>query len=72
MNGRVWSQVLQSHIFKIIMLDVIIFGVIHKKVGHDFPGETFHVLDEKEEHKYGEYRTKRLVTKEIGRFYFLS
>jgi hypothetical protein len=25
--------VLQSHISKIIMLDVIIFGIIHKKVG---------------------------------------
>jgi len=24
-------------------------GVIHKKVGPDFPGETFHVLKEKEE-----------------------
>jgi hypothetical protein len=24
-------------------------GVIHKKVGHDFPGETFRVLKEKEE-----------------------
>jgi len=25
------------------------------------PGETFHVLKEKEEKKYGEYRTDRLV-----------
>ena len=36
-------------------------GVIHKKVGLDFPGETFHVLKEKEEKQYGEYRTRRLV-----------
>jgi len=28
------DQVLQSHISKIIMLDVIIFDVIPKKVGH--------------------------------------
>jgi hypothetical protein len=34
--------------------------VIHKKVGHDFPGETFRVLKEKEEKKYGEYRTRHL------------
>lgn len=27
----------------------------------DFPGETFRVLKEKEEKKYGEYRTRRLV-----------
>jgi len=27
----------------------------------DFPGETFRVLKEKEERKYGEYRTRRLV-----------
>jgi len=36
-------------------------SVIHKKVGHDFPGETFRVLKEKEEKQYGEYRTRRLV-----------
>lgn len=29
--------------------------------GHDFPGETFRVLKEKEEKLYGEYRTRRLV-----------
>jgi hypothetical protein len=29
--------------------------------GPDFPGETFRVLKEKEERKYGEYRTRRLV-----------
>ena len=29
--------------------------------GPDFPGETFHVLKEKEEKQYGEYRTRRLV-----------
>jgi len=40
---------------------VIIFGGIHKKVGHDFPGETILVLKEKEEKKYGEYRTRCLV-----------
>jgi len=34
---------------------------IHKKVGPDFPGETFWVLKEKEEKQYGEYRTRRLV-----------
>jgi len=28
---------------------------------HDFPGETFRVLKEKEEWGYGEYRTRRLV-----------
>ncbi|MFH0814213.1 MAG: hypothetical protein V2A69_15460 [Pseudomonadota bacterium] len=56
-----WGQVLQSHISKIIMLDVIIFGIIHKKVGSDFTGETFRVLKEKEERQYGEYRTRRLA-----------
>jgi len=35
-------------------------GVIHKKVGPDFPGETFCVLKEKEECGYGKYRTRRL------------
>ena len=35
--------------------------VIHKKVGPDFPGETFRVLKEKEEKQYGEYRPRRLV-----------
>jgi hypothetical protein len=29
----------------------------------DFPGETFRVLKEKEEKKFGEYRTRRLVLK---------
>ena len=29
--------------------------------GHDFPGETFRVLKEKEIRLYGEYRTRRLV-----------
>jgi hypothetical protein len=29
--------------------------------GPDFPGETFRVLKEKEERRYGEYRTKRLI-----------
>jgi hypothetical protein len=43
------------------MLDVIIFGIIHKKVASDFPGEIFRVLKEKEERQYGEYRTRRLA-----------
>jgi hypothetical protein len=38
-------------------------GVIHKKVGHDFHGETFRVLKEKEEKELGEYRTRCLVLK---------
>ncbi len=29
--------------------------------GPDFPGETFRVLKDKEEKRYGEYRTRRLV-----------
>jgi len=29
--------------------------------GPDFPGETFRVLKEKEEKRFGEYRTRRLV-----------
>ncbi len=29
--------------------------------GPDFPGETFRVLKEKEQTKFGEYRTRRLV-----------
>ena len=33
----------------------------YKRVGPDFPGETFRVLKEKEEKKFGEYRTRRLV-----------
>jgi hypothetical protein len=37
-------------------------GVIHKKVGPDFPGETFRILKEKKKH-YGEYRTRHLVLK---------
>jgi hypothetical protein len=39
----------------------VVSGVIHKKVGPDFLGETFRVLKEKEEREYGEYRTRRLV-----------
>jgi hypothetical protein len=39
-------------------------GVIHKKVGHDFLGETFRVLKEKEEKDYSEYR-KRLVLRNL-------
>jgi hypothetical protein len=58
-----WGQALQSNISKIIMLDHIIFEVIHKKVGHDFPGETFRVLKDKEEREFGECRTRHLVLK---------
>jgi hypothetical protein len=29
--------------------------------GPDFPGKTFRVLKEKEQAKFGEYRTRRLV-----------
>jgi hypothetical protein len=36
-------------------------SAIHKKVGTDFLGETFRVLEEKEERQYGEYHTRRLV-----------
>jgi hypothetical protein len=43
------------------MVDIIPSGAILKKVSPDFPGETFHVLKEKEEREYGEYRTRRLV-----------
>jgi hypothetical protein len=39
------------------------YGGIHKKVGHDFFGETFRVLKEKEEKKYGEYRTRHFILK---------
>jgi len=35
--------------------------VIHKKVGPEFPSETFRGLKEKEEKQYGEYRPRRLV-----------
>jgi hypothetical protein len=43
-------------------------GIIHKKVGPDFPGETFRVLKDKEEREFGEYRTRRLVLKAWDRF----
>jgi hypothetical protein len=42
---------------------------IHKKVGHDFPGETILVPKEKEEKKYGEYRTRRLVLEAWDKLY---
>jgi hypothetical protein len=45
----------------VVRLEKLRFGVIHKKVGHDFPGETFRVLKDKEEREFGEYRTPRLV-----------
>jgi hypothetical protein len=44
-----------------IRLEKLRFDVIHKKVGHDFPGETFRVMKDKEERELGEYRTRRLV-----------
>ena len=50
------------------MVDIIPFGGIHKKVGPDFPGETFRVLKDKEEREFGEYRTRRLVLKACDRF----
>jgi hypothetical protein len=34
---------------------------VPRMCGPSFPGETFRVLKEKEERKYGEYRTRRLV-----------
>jgi hypothetical protein len=33
----------------------------YKRVGPDFPGETFRVLKKKEKKQYGEYRTRRLM-----------
>jgi len=44
-----------------VRLGILRFGIIHKKVGPDFPADTFRVLKEKEEREYGEYRTRRLV-----------
>jgi len=32
-----------------VRLGILRFGGIHKKVGHDFPGETFRVLKQKKE-----------------------
>jgi hypothetical protein len=29
-------------------------SIFYKKFGHDFPGETFRILKEKEEKQYGE------------------
>jgi hypothetical protein len=34
---------------------------VHKKVGPDFPGETFRVLKDKEEKEFGEYQMRRLI-----------
>jgi len=34
--------------------------------GEDFPGETFHVLKEKEIKQFGEYRTRRLASAASG------
>jgi hypothetical protein len=34
------------------MVDIIPFGVTHKKVSRDFPGETFRILKEKEGWEY--------------------
>ena len=36
-------------------------GYTARAAASDFPGETFRVLKEKEQAKYGEYRTRRLV-----------
>lgn len=36
-------------------------GYVQRAAVSDFPGETFRVLKEKENNKYGEYRTRRLV-----------
>jgi hypothetical protein len=38
---------------------------IYKKLGSDFPNETFRVLKEKEEREFGEYRTCRLKGKPL-------
>ena len=46
-----------------VRLEKLIFGVLPKKVGPDFPGETFRVLKDKEEREFGEYRTRHLVLK---------
>jgi hypothetical protein len=46
-----------------VRFGILRFSVIHKKVGHDFPGETFRVLKDKEEREFGEYRTRHLVLK---------
>jgi len=37
------------------------------ELARGFPGETFRVLQEKEEKAFGEYRTRRLVLKAWGR-----
>jgi hypothetical protein len=36
-ESKIWNQVLQSNISKMIMLYGITFGVIYKKVGPFFP-----------------------------------
>ena len=36
-------------------------GYAARVAASDFPGETFRVLKEKEQCKFGEYRTRRLV-----------
>jgi len=42
--------------------------VYSPKVGHDFPGETFRVLKDKEDREFGEDRTRHLVLKAWDRF----
>jgi hypothetical protein len=44
-----------------VWLEKLRFGVIHKKVGPDFPGETFRVLKEKEEREHSEHSTRCLL-----------
>jgi hypothetical protein len=36
-------------------------GYTARVAASDFPGETFRVLKEKEQAKFGEYRTRRMV-----------
>jgi hypothetical protein len=36
-------------------------SVLHKRIGPDLPGETFRVLQEKEERNYGENHTRRPI-----------
>jgi len=52
-----------------VLYSTLLTDDIHKKVDHDFPGEIFRVLKEKEEKKYGEYRTRRLVLEAWDKLY---
>jgi len=53
---ELFSQVLKNKL-------VGVSGVIHNKVCHDFPGETFRVLKDKEKREFGEYHTRHLFLK---------